>query len=38
MHPAQILTVKQHILRTDTSKLHDWVQQVLTSENPAEFV
>ena len=38
MHPAQILTVKQQILRTDTSKLHDWVQQVLTSENPAEFV
>jgi phosphotransferase system enzyme I (PtsI) len=23
MHPAQILTVKQQILRTDTSKLHD---------------
>jgi phosphoenolpyruvate-protein phosphotransferase (PTS system enzyme I) len=38
MHPAQILTVKQQILRTDTSKLNDWVQQVLTSENPAEFV
>ena len=38
MHPAQILTVKQQILRTDTSKLQDWVRQVLTSENPAEFV
>jgi phosphoenolpyruvate-protein phosphotransferase (PTS system enzyme I) len=38
MHPAQILTVKQQILRTDTSKLHDWVQQVLTSENPVDFV
>ncbi len=38
MHPAQILTVKQQILRTDTSKLQDWIQQVLTSENPAEFV
>ncbi len=38
MHPAQILSVKQQILRTDTSKLQDWVQQVLTSENPAEFV
>jgi phosphoenolpyruvate-protein phosphotransferase (PTS system enzyme I) len=38
MHPAQILTVKQQILRTDTSKLPEWVQQVLTSENPAEFV
>jgi phosphoenolpyruvate-protein phosphotransferase (PTS system enzyme I) len=38
MHPAQILTVKQQILRTDTSKLDDWVQQVLTSENPVDFV
>ena len=38
MHPAQILTVKQQILRTDTSKLQEWVQQVLTSENPADFV
>jgi phosphotransferase system enzyme I (PtsI) len=38
MHPAQILTVKQQILRTDTSKLHDWVQQVLNSESPAEIV
>jgi phosphotransferase system enzyme I (PtsI) len=38
MHPAQILTVKQQILRIDTSKLHDWVQQVLTSENPVDFV
>ena len=38
MHPSQILTVKQQILRTDTSKLREWVQEVLTSENPAEFV
>ena len=38
MHPSQILTVKQQILRTDTSKLREWVQDVLTSENPAEFV
>jgi phosphotransferase system enzyme I (PtsI) len=36
MHPAQILTVKQQILRTDTSKLHEWTQQVLSAENPAE--
>ena len=38
MHPSQILTVKQQILRTDTSKLREWVQDVLASENPAEFV
>ena len=38
MHPSQILMVKQQILRTDTSKLREWVQEVLTSENPAEFV
>jgi phosphoenolpyruvate-protein phosphotransferase (PTS system enzyme I) len=38
MHPAQILTVKQQILRTDTSKLSEWVQEVLASENPAQFV
>jgi phosphoenolpyruvate-protein phosphotransferase (PTS system enzyme I) len=36
MHPAQILTVKQQILRTDTSKLQDWTQQVLSAENPAQ--
>ena len=38
MHPAQILTVKQQILRTDTSKLGKWVQEVLSSENPAQLV
>ena len=36
MHPAQILTVKQQVLRTDTSKLIEWTHQVLASENPAE--
>lgn len=38
MHPAQILAVKQQILRTDTSKLQDWVQQVLTADNPINYV
>ena len=38
MHPAQILTVKQQVLRTDTSKLHEWTQQVLSSEHPAELM
>ena len=36
MHPAQILTVKQQVLRTDTSKLFVWTHQVLSSENPAD--
>lgn len=35
MHPAQILAVKQEIVRSDTSKLVDWAQQVLQSEDPA---
>jgi phosphoenolpyruvate-protein phosphotransferase (PTS system enzyme I) len=38
MHPAQILTVKQQILRTDTSRLHDWTQQVLSAELPAQLL
>ena len=36
MHPAQILAVKQVILRADTSKLAPWAQQVLESEDPAQ--
>jgi phosphoenolpyruvate-protein phosphotransferase (PTS system enzyme I) len=35
MHPSQILAVKQEVLRADTSKLVDWAQEVLESENPA---
>ena len=35
MHPAQILAVKQEIVRSDTGKLVDWAQQVLQSEDPA---
>jgi phosphoenolpyruvate-protein phosphotransferase (PTS system enzyme I) len=38
MHPAQILTVKQQVLRTDTSKLHEWTQQVLSAEFPAQLI
>ncbi|MEY4267058.1 MAG: hypothetical protein RIS90_1593 [Pseudomonadota bacterium] len=34
MHPAQILAVKQEILRADTSKLAPWAQQVLVDEEP----
>jgi phosphoenolpyruvate-protein phosphotransferase (PTS system enzyme I) len=34
MHPAQILAVKQEILRADTRKLIPWAQQVLEAEEP----
>ena len=36
MHPAQILAVKQVVLRADTSKLVPWAQQVLDAEDPAQ--
>jgi len=35
MHPAQILAVKQEILRSDTSKLVGWAQRVREAEDPA---
>jgi phosphotransferase system enzyme I (PtsI) len=35
MHPAQILAVKQVILRADTGKLAPWAQKVLLAEDPA---
>ena len=35
MHPAQILAVKQEVLRADTRKLAPWAQQVLQGEVPA---
>ena len=35
MHPAQILAVKQVILRADTGKLAVWAQRVLAAEDPA---
>jgi phosphotransferase system enzyme I (PtsI) len=35
MHPSHLLTVKQQILRADTSKLKVLAQQILTSEDPA---
>ncbi len=36
MHPAQILTVKQEILRADASKLAPWAQRVRDAEDPAQ--
>lgn len=35
MHPSQILTVKQQVLRSDTVKLAEWAQRVIDSEDPA---
>jgi phosphotransferase system enzyme I (PtsI) len=35
MQPAQILAVKQVILRSDTSKLEPWALRVLEAEEPA---
>ena len=35
MHPAQILAVKQEVLRADTTKLQPWAQGVLLDEEPS---
>ncbi|MGQ0711034.1 MAG: phosphoenolpyruvate--protein phosphotransferase [Rhodoferax sp.] len=34
MHPAQILAVKQEILRADTHKLAPWARQVVEADEP----
>ncbi|MDZ7922289.1 phosphoenolpyruvate--protein phosphotransferase [Rhodoferax sp.] len=36
MHPAQILAVKQEVLRADASKLEAWAQGVCDAEEPGE--
>ncbi len=35
MHPAQILAVKQEVLRSDTTKLAPWALRVLEADDPA---
>jgi len=35
MHPAQILAVKQEVLRADAGKLTPWARQVLEADEPA---
>ena len=35
MHPAQILAVKQEVLRADTGRLGNWACDVLAAEDPA---
>ncbi|TWO68201.1 phosphoenolpyruvate--protein phosphotransferase [Caenimonas sedimenti] len=36
MHPAQILAVKQEVLRADAGRLQPWAQEVIQSEDPAQ--
>ncbi|HOZ64282.1 MAG TPA: phosphoenolpyruvate--protein phosphotransferase [Burkholderiaceae bacterium] len=36
MHPAQILAVKQEVLKIDAGKLGPWAQEVLEAEDPAQ--
>ena len=38
MHPAQVLTVKQEVLRADTRKLQEWAQSILESDDPASVL
>lgn len=38
MHPAQILSVKQEVLRADAQRLQPWAQQVLGAEEPATML
>lgn len=35
MHPAQILAVKQEVLRADATRLEPWSREVIDSEDPA---
>ena len=38
MHPAQILAVKQEILRADAGKLEAWAQGICDAEEPGEEI
>lgn len=38
MHPAQILAVKQEVLRANATKLESWAHEVLNSECPADML
>jgi phosphotransferase system enzyme I (PtsI) len=38
MHPAQILAVKQEVLRADTQRLAPWAQEVLAAEDPPQLL
>jgi phosphotransferase system enzyme I (PtsI) len=38
MHPAQILAVKQEVLRADASRLEAWAREVVEAEDPAQML
>ena len=38
MHPAQLLAVKQEVLRADTANWLPWAAQVLRADHPAEVL
>lgn len=38
MHPAQLLAVKQEVIRSDTAALEPWSAMVLADEDPARLV
>ena len=38
MHPAQILQIKQEVLRANTEQLAPWAAQVLDAEDPAQML
>ena len=38
MHPAQILAVKQEVLRADAARLAPWAQAVLAADEPASLL
>ncbi|MDA8522963.1 phosphoenolpyruvate--protein phosphotransferase [Acidovorax sp. NCPPB 4044] len=38
MHPAQILAVKQEVLRADTRKLAAWARSVIDADDPADVL
>ncbi len=38
MHPAQLLAVKQEVLRADTARLATWAQDVIASDEPAKLL
>lgn len=38
MHPAQILAVKQEVLRADTTRLAPWAREVMEAEDPAGMI
>ena len=38
MHPTQILSVKQEILRADTQLLKKWAMEVISSDDPSLFL